>query len=153
MIDKNKLAVFLFFMFAGATAFAQKDSAVINRNLRALQNYAAENPQEKVHLHLDRQLYFPGDTIWFKGYVVLGEYHKLSALSRVLYAELIDPKDSVINRITLGLNAGVTPGDFKVPFDATPGSYRIRAYTNYMHNAGSAFFMTRWFVSPAFQQR
>lgn len=120
-------------------AHAQSDS-VLRRNLRALENYAATHPIEKVHLHLDRQFYFPGDTIWFKAYTVIGPEHKLSVLSRILYVELISPKDSLIKRLTLGLQAGTAPGDFELPYNATPGLYRIRAYTNWMRNFGAEYF-------------
>ncbi len=119
--------------------FAQTDS-LINRSLKALENYAAANPVEKVHLHLDRQLYFPSDTIWFKAYVVIGDQHKLSALGGILYAELIGPKDTLIKRLTLGLQAGTSAGDFALPYNIAPGVYRIRAYTNFMRNAGSQYF-------------
>jgi len=109
----RKLPLLLLFTAIAATGFAQSDS-VINRNIRALESYTDAKPIEKVHLHLDRQLYFPGDTVWFKAYVVLGAEHKLSALSGILYAELISPKDSVIKRLNLELNAGTAPGDFEL---------------------------------------
>jgi len=135
----KRLPLFLFFNAFAATLYAQSDS-LVNRNIKALENYAMAKPIEKVHLHLDRPVYFPGDTIWFQSYVVLGAYHKLSALSGILYAELIDPKDSVIKRLTLGLQAGTAPGDFELPFNMAPGMYRIRAYTAWMRNFGSEYF-------------
>ncbi len=135
----KKLPLLLFFVATATTLFAQSDS-IISRNIKALDNYATAKPIEKVHLHLDRQLYFPGDTIWFKAYLVIGEYHKLSALSGILYAELIDPKDSVIKRLNLSVQAGTAPGDFELPFDIAPGTYRVRAYTTWMRNFGSEYF-------------
>ncbi|HZY37275.1 MAG TPA: hypothetical protein VFE53_11530 [Mucilaginibacter sp.] len=120
-------------------AFAQNNS-LVNSNIKALENYAMANPIEKVHLHLDRQLYFPADTIWFKAYVVIGDQHKLSALSGILYAELIGPKDTVLKRLTLGITAGTASGDFELPYNVAPGGYRIRAYTNWMRNAGPEYF-------------
>jgi len=130
-------------------AFAQNDS-LVNRNIKALANYAAANPVEKVHLHLDRQLYFPGDTIWFKAYVVAGDQHQLSALSRILYTELIGPGDTLIRRLTLGLDTGLAPGDLELPYNAAPGSYRIRAYTNWMRNAGPDYFYDQAITVAAF---
>jgi uncharacterized protein YfaS (alpha-2-macroglobulin family) len=130
-------------------AFAQNDS-LVNRNIKALTSYAAANPVEKVHLHLDRQLYFPGDTIWFKAYVVAGDQHQLSALSRILYAELIGPGDTLIRRLTLGLDTGLASGDLELPYNAAPGSYRIRAYTNWMQNAGPEYFYDQAIAVAAF---
>src|SRR5437016_2570073 len=34
--------------------------------------WSATNIREKIHLHLDRQWYGAGDTIWFKAYAVSG---------------------------------------------------------------------------------
>jgi hypothetical protein len=134
-------------------SFSKSDSATIYRNLKSLENYSNANPIEKIHLHLDRQLYLPGDTIWFKAYVVLGEYHKLSALSGVMYAELISPKDSVLTRLTLKLDSGSSPGDFDLPINVEPGTYRIRAYTNYMRNAGSDYFYDQQITVAGFNSR
>src|SRR6185312_15600845 len=141
MITKPRLFIaFIVLLFFGFSAYAQTDSLIISRNINALQNYASDHPIEKVHLHLDRQLYFPGDTVWFNAYVVLGGDHRLSALSNILYVELINPKDSVLKRLTLGLNAGTAPGDFDLQYDIAPGAYRVRAYTNWMRNFGSEYF-------------
>ena len=137
------------FLLSLQVVFAQKDS-LVNRNIKALENYSAAHPIEKVHLHLDRQLYFPGDTIWFKAYVITGSEHQLSALSRILYAELIGPKDSVFKRLTLGLDTGVAAGDFGLLYNITPGSYHIRAYTNWMRNAGPEYFYDQAVTVAAF---
>jgi len=108
MANKLKSVMFFLLLIAGTSTYAQNDTSIINRNIKALQKYATENPVEKVHLHLDRQLYLPGDTIWFKAYVVIGNGHWLSALSGILYVELINNKDSVINRLSLKIE-GVFP--------------------------------------------
>src|ERR1700759_764769 len=98
----------LLFLWCGACAFAQSNGTVMQRNIKALESYTEAYPLEKVHLHLDRQLYFPGDTIWFKAYVVAGTRHKPSALSSLLYVELVNPKDSVEKQLTLKLNNGTS---------------------------------------------
>lgn len=98
------------------------------------------HPVEKVYLHLNKAYYNPSDTIWFKAYVVVGELHQLSALSSVLYCELINNKDSIIERHTLKLEDGTAPGDFVLTSSLKVGSCRIRAYTNWMRNAGSSYF-------------
>jgi len=146
----NKIFLLSIFLLLNLqVAFAQNDS-LVNRNIKALANYSAAHPIEKAHLHLDRQLYFPGDTIWFKAYVTAGSVHQLSALSRMLYAELIGPKDTVIKRLTLGLDTGIAAGDFDLPYNIAPGSYHIRAYTNWMRNAGPEYFYEQAITVAAF---
>ncbi|AMR30565.1 hypothetical protein A0256_03560 [Mucilaginibacter sp. PAMC 26640] len=109
-------------------------------NLKA--TYAAK-PVEKVYLHLDKPNYIPGDTLWFKAYTVVGETHNLSALSGVLYVELINPKDSVMRRLVLRLTSGISKGEFTLANNLKAGIYQLRAYTNWMKNAGADYFYTQ----------
>uniref|UniRef100_UPI003428FB18 MG2 domain-containing protein n=1 Tax=Mucilaginibacter sp. TaxID=1882438 RepID=UPI003428FB18 len=112
-------------------SFAQTDSAFLAHTINSLDRYSLANPVEKVYLHLDKQAYMPGDTIWFKAYTVAGENHGLSAISNIVHVELLTEKDSVINRIAIPLSTGIGWGDFALPVLTRPGSYQIRAYTNW----------------------
>lgn len=120
--------------------FAQTDSTFIGHAISALDKNTAEKPVEKVYLHLDKPNYMPGDTIWFKAYTVVGGQHQLSGLSGILYAELISEKDSVVKRLNLQLTSGAAWGDIALSRDIKQGSYHLRAYTNWMRNAGTEYF-------------
>jgi len=119
---------------------AVSSDTVIPTLQNKLHDFVARHPVEKVHLHLDRSWYSLGDTIWFKAYTVTGAEHRLSAISGVLYAELINPGDTVIKRLTLQLHAGTSHGDFMIPYTYKSGLYRIRAYTNLMRNDSTGFY-------------
>jgi len=136
----KKYLLTLFCLFAGLTSFAQNDSSFFNRTVNSLSSYSASHPVEKVYLHLNKQYYMPGDTIWFKAYTVVGSFHQLSLLSGVLYCELINNKDSVISHHNLKLMEGITWGDFSLARSLKPGKYHVRAYTNWMRNAGPEYF-------------
>ncbi len=135
----SKLICFFFTLYT-ATAFAQQDSSLLTKAVTNLKATYGAKPVEKVYLHLDKPNFIPGDTLWFKAYTVVGKTHSLSALSGVLYVELISPKDSVIKRIVLRLTSGIAWGDFALPGKLTPGNYNIRAYTAWMRNAGPDYF-------------
>src|SRR5690606_23317859 len=78
---------------------------------------------------------------WFKAYVTIGPLNFLSALSKILYVDLIHPTDKIVQSIRLPLILGGTMGDFKLADSLSAGNYRIRAYTNWMRNFDSdAFF-------------
>ncbi|MDB5132205.1 MAG: TonB-dependent receptor [Mucilaginibacter sp.] len=124
-------------------AFAQSESAIFNHTTGSLAKWQRENPIEKVHLHLDKSYYAAGDDIWFKAYVIAGSKHELSGVSSVLNVELIDYNGLVKQYIKLPLVSGLTWGDFKLPDTLSAGNYRIVAYTNWMRNAGSAYFFDR----------
>lgn len=121
-------------------AIAQTDSTVLSSSVGSLTNYFNNYPVEKAYLHLDKTTYFPGDTIWFKAYTVLGQQHRLSQLSGVLYCELINTRDSVISRRILKLLVGIGWGDFDLPRPLQPGIYHIRAYTAWMRNTPGYYF-------------
>ncbi len=124
-------------------SLAQSDSTFLARSSKSLSDYINVNAVEKVYLHCDRPYYYGGDTIWFKAYTVIGEHHQLSALSGVLYCELINGDDSVVVRHVLKLTAGIAWSDFTIPRSYKPGNYHIRAYTNWMRNAGAEYFFNQ----------
>jgi len=136
----NTLLLVFLFTALGRLALAQTDSTVLSSSVASLTNYFNNYPVEKAYLHLDKTAYFPGDTIWFKAYTVLGQQHRLSQLSGVLYCELINTKDSVISRRILKLLIGLGWGDFDLPRSLQPGTYHIRAYTAWMRNAPGYYF-------------
>jgi TonB-dependent SusC/RagA subfamily outer membrane receptor len=115
----------------------------IDKIKQQLDKWTDKNPVEKVYLHLDKPYYAAGDDIWFKAYVTEGSYHELSDLSGVVNVELLDWRDSVKQFIKLPLTNGTAAGDFALPDTLSAGNYHIRAYTNYMRNAGSEYFFNR----------
>jgi len=123
--------------------FAQNTVLALDQTLNRLQKQAADYPFEKVYLHLDKPYYGVGDTIWFKGYTVIGAGHNLSGRSNVLNVELIDGQNRVKRSIKLPLISGLTYGDFALADTLDEGNYRIRAYTNWMRNAGPEYFFDK----------
>lgn len=108
-----------------------------------LEKYRFEYPQEKVHIHMDKPYYAIGDNIWFKAYVVNAEKNHLSNLSKILYVDLINDKDSIKQSLRLPLTAGLAWGDFQLSDTLREGNYRIRAYTTWMRNFGEDYFFDK----------
>ncbi|MDB5002212.1 MAG: hypothetical protein JWQ34_437, partial [Mucilaginibacter sp.] len=127
-------------------AFIPRDEDPLVKIVASLQRWTDTIPQEKVYLHLDKPYYALGDTIWFKGYVTIGSRHQLSKLSGSLYVDLITEKDSVIRALKLPITTGMVIGDFTLGDEFKEGSYRIRAYTQWMRNAGEDYFFDRTFT-------
>ena len=101
-----------------------------------------ENPilYEKVYLHVDRELYSPGDDIWFKSYLVSGINNQLIEGYKNIYVQLISDSGKVImNKLLLSIN-GVANGDYAIPEDIAEGNYKLRAYTKYLENFGDESF-------------
>jgi hypothetical protein len=142
MKTKSILPVVLVIMALAALAYRADDDP-FNSLIKKFEAYYEKYPQEKVHLHLDKPYYAIGDDIWFKAYVVNAQTSKLSSISSALYVELINEKDSLKKQIKLPLVSGLTWGEFKLPDTLSEGNYRIRAYTQWMRNAGTEFFFDK----------
>ncbi|MHA4895732.1 carboxypeptidase-like regulatory domain-containing protein [Pedobacter sp. PWIIR3] len=126
-------------------AFIPKEDS-LDRLINSLATWAKTNPVEKVYLHMDKPYYALGDTVWFKAYVTVGSRHQLSALSGALYVDLINEKDSILRTLKLPVSAGTAMGDFALEDEWHEGNYRIRAYTQWMRNAGEDYFYDHTFM-------
>ena len=111
--------------------------------LKKLEEFTKKYPQEKIHLHLDKPYYAIGDNIWFKVYTVDSRTSAPTMISKVVYVELFDEKDSLRSQLKLPMEMGLTWGDIKLPDTLKEGNYRIRAYTQLMRNAGPDFFFDK----------
>ena len=74
----------------------------------------------------------------------MGERHVLSLLSGVLHVDFINTNNKIDQTIKLKLDSGVAHGDFALPDSLPNGSYRVRAYTQWMRNNNEDGF----FIKP-----
>ncbi|BAU55195.1 hypothetical protein MgSA37_03376 [Mucilaginibacter gotjawali] len=134
------LAVIIRLCLLNYQTYAQTDTSFLTQAHTLLEKQSAAFPVEKVYLQTDKSNYDLFDTVWYKAYTVIGKNHQLSALSGVLYTELINVKDSVVSRQILHLISGAAWGDVVLTGSIKQGDYRLRAYTNWMRNAGPEYF-------------
>ncbi|GAB3876543.1 hypothetical protein GCM10028824_34280 [Hymenobacter segetis] len=138
----------------GLTAFRLRppEDGLLPRIARQLAEFYTAARQEKVYLHLDRPVYGTGETIWFSAYVVDASAHRLDSLNQVLHVDLLSPERQVVARRTLRLQGGRASGDLVISDTLAVGTYVLRAYTNWMRNAGDEFVYSRrlsvWPASP-----
>ena len=144
-MNRRLLILFPLIILAITFGFIQEDEP-LKKILFQIEKYGAEFPQEKVHLHMDKPYYAIGDNIWFKAYVVNAEMNELSALSKFLYVDLINDKDSIKQSLKLPLTVGLAWGDFTLTDSLKEGNYRIRAYTTWMRNFGEEYFFDKTFT-------
>ncbi len=137
------LLLLFFFLFSVAFVFGAATNDDPQSILARLEKLRKSYPQEKVYIQLDRPYYSIGDTVWFKSYVVNAEKNQLSALSKILYVELINEKDSIKQSLRLALRAGTVWGDFTLADSLSEGNYRVRAYTNWMRNFSDEYFFDK----------
>ncbi|HEX8608703.1 MAG TPA: Plug domain-containing protein [Pedobacter sp.] len=141
-MKRSVLALALISLFS--FAFISKGVDPVDKIVTALQRWNDTNPQEKVYLHTDKPYYVVGDTIWFKAYVTIGNKHQLSAMSGALYVDLITESDSLAVALKLPVTSGMSKGSFVLADSSfREGNYRLRAYTQWMRNAGSGYYFDK----------
>lgn len=101
-------------------------------------------PREKLYVYFDKNSYTTLDTIWFKGYLVDASLNTPSTISGLIYTEIIDANNEIIQSLALPTIMGLTWGAFALnPEKYKTGNYTFRAYTNWMQNFGKTYFYTK----------
>ena len=148
-LEKFISALCIYAMLPVGMLMAQED--VMSRLKTFFDNIAAYNhqyTQEKVYLHLDNNGYFPGETIWFKAYVMGAATLLPTDMSKVLYLELLTPEGEVVQRKKYPVINGRTCGDLQLKDIIHTGYYEVRAYTRAMLNWDESYIFSR--VIPVF---
>lgn len=127
MPNKKLIATCLLFLtfLTSHTIHAQNIENTINL-------YGANFPQEKIHIHFDKESYLPGETVWFKAY--LFEDNLPSERSTNFYAAIYDDKGKLIKQQISPVFMGSTDGHFDIPDTLTSSQLICRAYTSWMLN-------------------
>lgn len=153
-MNLRKITTLLFSLLAiSLPAFSQSDTVsaqtIVNKTIK----YNADYPFEKVYLHFDKPYYAVGDTIWFKAYITVDvtinddmtrNKHLPTTFSKVLYVDILNARDSVVQRFKLPATDGFAYGDIKLLSERfKEGNYHVQAYTNWMRNFDPAYFFNK----------
>jgi hypothetical protein len=128
----------LLWLLALGSVQAQVDS--LSGITRQFGRYQRAHLPEKLFLHLDRPTYSSGETLWLKAYAVDGTYGRPLALSTVAYVEVLDAANRPVLQSKVALRQGTGAGSLALPAGLASGAYTVRAYTNWMKNAGAEYF-------------
>jgi hypothetical protein len=131
---KKKLQLLFFSQLLSLGIFGQKPDEILNQ-------WSGRSPIEKVYLHLDRDNYLAGGTIWFKAYLYSDNLP--DTISTTLYVELIDGSSAIVSRKILPVVFGNTYGQFELPDTLATAAYLIRAYSPTMLNHNAEFIYKR----------
>ncbi|HEY0433226.1 MAG TPA: hypothetical protein VGC95_05110, partial [Chitinophagaceae bacterium] len=130
----KSLLPFLFFVLVCQDAFSQKLDSLLDVQRKA-------DPREKMYVHFDKDYYNPGETIWFKAYLVDGD--EPAETSKNFYAELLDEKGAVIGQRTAPVYFSGASGSFDLDSGFSKPVVYFRAYTTAMLNSDTNFFYTK----------
>lgn len=99
--------------------------------------------KEKIFLHTSKEHYLSGELLWFKVYAVDASTLLPSDLSKVAYIDVLNQENQSILQAKVAVQNGSGNGYFTIPFTLKTGSYKIRAYTNWMKNFGADYFFEK----------
>jgi hypothetical protein len=92
---------------------------------------------ENISITTDRDIYFPGETLWYKINCLKTGTNQSSDLSKVSYIELLNIKNTPVFQLKLFLKEGQGNSRIILPDTLSTGNYILRGYTNWMKNFGS----------------
>ena len=94
--------------------------------------YGQNLPQ--IYVHTDRSLYLPGDTVWFKGYLL--QEGKPNRVTNNLYIDWADEAGEVLECNVYIVAEGTTFGQFVIPMELSSGTLYLNAYTENIEGKG-----------------
>ena len=89
---------------------------------------------DQVFVQLDRNMYKPGDTIFFQAFIRDRSTGEFKTNSVSLYALLFNEKHGMADSARYKIENAMAPGWMIVPHDAEPGKYHFTAFTGLMQN-------------------
>jgi hypothetical protein len=98
--------------------------------------------QEKIHLQTDKPVYIAGETIWLRAHVANAVLHT-PVTNQYVYAELINPLDSVVERAKIRATGGAFSGYIELDQALPEGDYTLCAYTETMMNPGADYLFRK----------
>src|SRR6185295_8565225 len=107
----------------------------------SLSAYNNKFPQEKLHIHFDKDSYLPGETVWMKAYLMSDA--RPSAVSKNLYFDWTDADGRLLLHGVSPITEGGASSYFKIPAWVKNGVVHVKAYTQWMLNFDNAFLYNK----------
>ena len=131
-----------FIVIAGVYAFqaySDFEKQVVNNFMTLVRDL----PHEKVYLHTDKSAYTVGENIWFRVHGVHALINTPEIPSQFVYVDLVDKRDSLIQRVKIGPRDSCFYGQLALPQMLPQGEYCLRAYTYNLQQQGSEWIFKK----------
>lgn len=122
------LQILVLTLLGSLTAMAQ-DQSPLPQISKQLSSYYSQFPREKVFLITDKQVYRPGETIWFSAIVRSENNQPATADSQDLFIKVLSITGEQQSQELFRLTNGFSSGDLLLPDDLKKGTYVLAAYT------------------------
>jgi len=130
---KNILFSILFFLLAlGVSSqeiFTEQTKEFLDKNV-----YLYNIEKEKFYLHTNKTIYYSGEKIWFKAYIVEDSNNKPHPSTNNLFVNFYSPEKKLISSQLFYTEAGFTYGEIDINAELVSGTYYIDLDTNKNRN-------------------
>ncbi|MBA0884781.1 hypothetical protein [Flavobacterium undicola] len=127
-----KKTLLLFFILSTLLSFSQRNTVITNQLAAQIQNVSKNNVLDVVYLQTSKGIYETEEDLWFKGYVLDGQYFTPSVRSKTLFVQLIEDKtDKVVWEKKYEIENGFVNGHLFIENKLAEGSYTLAAYSSY----------------------
>jgi hypothetical protein len=120
------------FVFLCYVSFAQDTQSNLDSVSSQLVSNIRLQQTEQSFIVTDRSLYKTGESVWLRVFLLRSASQKLSRVSKNLFIELVNEKDSVFSTLLLDVKTGMLNAKLYLGQSMPSGFYWIRAYTRYM---------------------
>lgn len=126
-------------------AFIQSEVKTFNEEKiqQSFTKYMDTIHPQKIYLHLDKDLYFAKERIYFASYLLDACTYKPDTTEAHIYIELINPYKQLSQIVRVKQEKGIGKGTLYLSDTLPEGLYQIRAYTNRMKNYGPEFYFKK----------
>lgn len=119
--------------------------------VEAYEKYETEWPSQKIYVAFNQEKYAPGDTVFFKAYLLSADLGLWSG-SQMMEINLLDKDGEVRQKATIKTQDGMGSNQLILPEDLEAGLYNFTAFTNWMRNFdASVMFEQNLMVVKDFQ--
>jgi len=102
--------------------------------IEQFQNLSKNTTSDLVYLQTSKGIYETEEDLWFKGYVLDGQYFTPSALNKILFVQLIEDKtDKVVWENKYEIENGFVNGHLFLNSSLPEGTYTLAAYSSFSY--------------------
>jgi hypothetical protein len=130
-IHSISIRLIFYILSSGLSALQGQTIQQVSKKLAL---YEEKYPEESVYLQTDRNLYAPGNIIWFSAYITQELGNSPSSQSAVLFVSIVDRDSLEVVHTMFPVSNNKSTGSIDIPEQLTPGHYMLVAYTSRMKN-------------------
>lgn len=127
------LSISLFFLTLSASLQAQ-----FNPVTEKISSFNQKFPQEILYVHVDREVYNPGDTLWFKAYLRNQVTLNKSTASVTLFMKIVNGEGIIVHDSKHPVFDSKTLGQIPLDEGLPSGNYELISYSSWMKNGSYA---------------